>query len=334
MKNYNEKYFKSLDYSAKKSAKAIIPLLLDVISPSSVIDVGCGTGAWLAVFMEHGIDDIQGLDGTDLNPNLLQIPNDCFITVNLEKRFLIERQFDLAVSLEVAEHLPEIHAEDFIKSLTRLSPVILFSAAIPFQGGTHHVNEQWPEYWINLFDKHGYIVIDCLRNKIWNDDKVDWWYAQNCFLFVDAKQISRYPALEKAWKNSDQPPNNLVHPKKFLELLNERNFWIGFAELHNTIPSSESFIVLEDGHFYDNFKIDNNAIHFLDSGQVFAGEIASDRKTIQEIDRLRQKGIGYLVLFWNVFPWIEKIDVLKEYLSEFDLIFESERIIIILLSRP
>lgn len=93
-----------------------------------------------------------------------------------------DRLFDLVMSLEVAEHLDAKYAETFVDSLTNFGPVILFSAAVPFQGGEHHVNEQWPSYWEELFAKKGYVAVDAIRKHIWQNPEVEWWYAQkSCF---------------------------------------------------------------------------------------------------------------------------------------------------------
>ena len=115
---------------------------------------------------------------------MLEIPTDRFLALNLSQPLPIKQQFDLVVSLEVAEHLPCECAKVFVESLVKLGPVILFSAAVPFQGGTNHVNEQWPEYWAKLFQEQGYVAIDCIRNKIWQNDRVKWYYAQNILVFA------------------------------------------------------------------------------------------------------------------------------------------------------
>ena len=97
---------------------------------------------------------------------MLEIADVRFLAFYLKRAIEIDREFDLVVSLEVAEHLPEECAKIFIKSLTKLGPVILFSAAIPFQGWTNHLNEQWPDYWANYFKDNGYEAIDCIRKKV------------------------------------------------------------------------------------------------------------------------------------------------------------------------
>ena len=156
-----------------------------------------------------------GIDGEYINKNDLLIPENKFITFDLKKEINLDKKFDLVVSLEVAEHLPEKCAQSFVKSLTNLGDFILFSAAIPSQGGTNHINEQWPEYWINIFNKFNFKVFDCVRHKIWNNQKVDWWYSQNCFLYVKKEILYKYkkttnnPVFSKRF--------NIVHPRCYLK---------------------------------------------------------------------------------------------------------------------
>jgi len=136
--------------------------------------------------------------------------------VDLKEPIPVERNFDLALSLEVAEHLPAHLAPSFVDSLAALSPVVLFSAAIPGQGGTHHVNEQWPEYWAELFRERGFAVIDCIRKTVWQNDAVEWWYAQNLLLFVREDQLEHYPLLRREFNRTASSQLSLVHPKQYL----------------------------------------------------------------------------------------------------------------------
>ena len=201
---------------SRRSAKEIIPLVLELIQPKRVIDVGCGVGGLLSVFKECGVEDIQGIDGDWVDKKMLQIPEDRFLSFDLKEPFQMDRQFDLVVSLEVAEHLPSDCAETFVDDLVRLGPVILFSAAIPFQEGTYHVNEQWPDYWVKRFQKKGYVVIDCLRKKIWQNDNVEWWYAQNILMFVRRDYLESNPLLKKEFENTNTSMLSIVHPKCYL----------------------------------------------------------------------------------------------------------------------
>lgn len=166
------------------AAKEVIPLIMERFQPRSVVDIGCGTGTWLAVFQENNVDEFIGVDGDYVDRKLLHIPEDRFVCADLSQPFTYPRRFDLAVSLEVAEHIPEASAEAFVESLVNLSDVILFSAAVPGQGGQHHINEQWYDYWQRKFRRHGYQFHDDLRPLIWWNRNVEWWYRQNVFLVV------------------------------------------------------------------------------------------------------------------------------------------------------
>lgn len=154
------------------------------------------------MFAEHGVEDICGIDGDWVPSDMLWIDEERFIAADLTQPLELDRSFDLAISLEVAEHLPESAATTFVRSLCALAPVIAFSAAIPMQGGANHVNEQWPTYWAELFRAEGWLVIDAIRSEIWNNDRVAPWYRQNLLVFVNHDEIDKYPLLA-AQRRSD-----------------------------------------------------------------------------------------------------------------------------------
>ncbi|MEH1848662.1 MAG: class I SAM-dependent methyltransferase [Nostoc sp.] len=216
---YTNNFFKNLQQGAEQSARKTIPFVLDLVQPKSVVDVGCGNGIWLSVFKEFGIQEILGIDGNYVDPAILLIQEKDFFSHDLKRSLQLDREFDLVVSLEVAEHLPSDYAEIFIKSLTSLGSVVMFSAAIPFQGGDGHHNEQWPEYWVEIFKKRGFVVIDCLRAKLWDQEKVEAYYAQNIFLFVKEDCLKKYPLLEN-FKNAENTQLSIVHPEVFLSVVN------------------------------------------------------------------------------------------------------------------
>jgi methyltransferase family protein len=181
---YSSAFFDEMIPESLSSAKIIVPLVIDLVRPTSVVDVGCATGAWLSVFQEHEVKSIMGLDGTYINTKDLLIPPDSYQSTDLARPFRLEKQYDLALSLEVAEHLPSSSARGLVHSLCQLAPVVLFSAAIPGQGGQHHVNEQWPDYWRQLFAAENFRMLDPFRPILWLNDKVASHYRQNMFLFV------------------------------------------------------------------------------------------------------------------------------------------------------
>jgi SAM-dependent methyltransferase len=220
MESYAPDFYEIHKGGSRRSAQQIIPLILPLIRPKSVIDIGCGVGAWLSLFHELGIEDFFGVDGDWVKKEMLQIPHARFRSFDLTKPFRLERQFDLVVSVEVAEHLPAECAKTFVDSLIRLGPAVMFSAAIPHQGGNHHVNEQWPEYWVKLFEDQGYAVIDCIRSRIWHNDEVEWPYAQNLLLFARRDYIETRSCLKEELENTRLTQLSIVHPRKYLEMIN------------------------------------------------------------------------------------------------------------------
>jgi SAM-dependent methyltransferase len=192
-------------------------LVLEYVQPVSIIDVGCGTGGWLAAFRRHGIEDVFGVDGPWVDLELLEIPKERFRVADVGQPIQESRRFDLVVSLETAEHLPPEAATTFVESLAKLGPVVVFSAAIPFQGGYNHLNEQWPEYWAALFEAQGYTFVDCLRPRVWNNRSVEWWYAQNMFFAVERARLGDFPMLQAAASATRMEQLSIVHPRAYVE---------------------------------------------------------------------------------------------------------------------
>jgi SAM-dependent methyltransferase len=217
---YSHAFYAELSMTARRSAREIVPLVLELLHPRSVVDVGCGTGAWLAAFQDYGVPDVLGIDGAHVPPELLEVPANCFLVRDLARPLRLARRFDLVLALEVAEHLPPSRAGAFIESLTGLGPLVLFSAAIPFQGGLHHANEQWPAYWAALFATQGFVPIDCIRPRVWENAHVQWWYAQNTLLYAQWETLANNPALRCAYEASAGRPLNLVHPQRYLGAAN------------------------------------------------------------------------------------------------------------------
>jgi SAM-dependent methyltransferase len=214
MHHYKRAYYRTTQENIS-SAREVLSILLSLLKPQSVVDVGCGSGAWLAAFIERGVNDVTGYDGAWVRSEELLIPESHFRRVDLEKSFSPERTYDLAISLEVAEHLPRECAATLVETLTRLSTAVLFSAAIPYQGGTNHINEQWPGYWIKLFKERGYSTVDCLRMQLWENSRVRWWYAQNILLFTTQSCLASNAELLEAYRNNNLQGIPLVHPRRW-----------------------------------------------------------------------------------------------------------------------
>lgn len=221
--NYDHHFYADRHGKTVYAANAILPLVLGALPRvDSAADFGCGVGTWLSVLKQLGVSEIRGLDGPWVEHNLLEISREDFQEVNLEEAIRLERRYDLAITLEVAEHISEQSANTFIDSLVSASDFILFSAAIPFQGGNGHVNEQWPDYWVKMFAAREYRVIDFVRKKIWNDENISVWYRQNIFLFANERQIATINP--KLLINVEDPgPLAIVHPEMYRAKLKQRS---------------------------------------------------------------------------------------------------------------
>jgi SAM-dependent methyltransferase len=189
---YNSNFYRFLASFATQSAEQIVPLLTASIPIHSVADFGCGQGAWLSVWRKTGAA-VMGVDGPCVDPEHLMIAPHEFRVADLSQRVDLGRQFDLVQSLEVAEHLPAPRAADFIKMLTAHGRLVLFSAAVPGQGGEHHINEQPLEYWRKKFRKHRYVPIDYIRPLMATNPLIQHWYRYNMILYAEESDAKDLP---------------------------------------------------------------------------------------------------------------------------------------------
>jgi len=208
---YDSTFFEQQKSGSQRAAECVVPLVLKHVNATSVVDVGCGVGTWLKAFKASGIKNILGMDGDYVHREQLQIETTEFKPFDLRERLKITGRFDLAISLEVAEHLPPERAASFVRDLTLLADVVLFSAAIPFQGGTNHLNEQWQGYWRDLFKTQNYTACDVIRPVIWDNQDVPLWYRQNTLLYVNEDGLKRCSA--RALEGSII---SVVHPEQYL----------------------------------------------------------------------------------------------------------------------
>lgn len=225
----NNLYIHSETIHNFNAAEEIVPLLLKYLKVNSVVDIGCGLGTWLKIFADNGIIEILGIDGVDLDEAVLKISKSNFKFSNFTQPLVLDKKYDLALCLEVVEHLPENAADIIVASLVNASDVILFSAALPGQGGQNHLNEQWPTYWQQKFTEYGYNFYDTVRPQIWNNEKIEYWYRQNIFLVAKKNMFEMMPIEHNQMIN-------VVHPATFtktnehLALLNSKqNIYEGIS---------------------------------------------------------------------------------------------------------
>ena len=214
----NTSFYEWMKVGSRRSAQAVVPFLVELLEPRSVVDAGCGTGSWLKVFRENGVDELLGLESGSIDASLLEIAPEELLLASVLDELPLSRRFDLALCLEVAHYLPPETAPRLVENLSALAPAVLFSSAIPGQGGAdadEPSNQQWPDYWAALFEPHGYVCVDCVRPRIWDDEEVEVWYAQNTVLFAERSLLEQRPALASEYERARGRPLSVVHPRMF-----------------------------------------------------------------------------------------------------------------------
>jgi SAM-dependent methyltransferase len=213
---YDSSFFERHSQVSAESARHILPPLLEWTAARSLVDVGCGIGDWARAAVDLGVEDVLGIDGTYVDTSRLVIPADRFLAADLAEPLRVGRRFDLVVSMEVAEHLPPARAASFVDDLCALGDVVLFSAAVPGQGGQNHVNEQWQTFWAELFAGSGSEIFDVIRPRFWSDDRVAVWYRQNSFVAARGAAAGRLREVESSGIL------DCVHPDLWLRNLGPR----------------------------------------------------------------------------------------------------------------
>src|SRR3954447_24454262 len=203
---YSTDFYDYIDAGSRASAEVVGRLILGQMKVKSLLDVGSGHGAWAAEWLKAGVSDVMAVDGDYVRSDQLAIPADKFVAHDLATPLDLGRRFDLVQSLEVAEHLPATNAAGFVDNLARHGDVILFSAAVPHQGGEHHVNEQPPQYWRELFARQGFDVFDWVRPHLAEQRQVKAWYRFNTFIYANKAGRKRLSKAMLAARVADEQP--------------------------------------------------------------------------------------------------------------------------------
>lgn len=217
--------FKS--YSSQRSPQIILDLILDQFPVRSALDVGCGIGNWSGYLQSKNVEAI-GIDGAWVPRENVKLKEGTFLVKDITEKFDLARRFDLVLCLEVAEHMSEQLGEELLNNLVRHGDVIVFSAAIPGQGGFEHVNEQWPSYWVAKFKARGYKAFDLVRPVVWGNQDVKFYYQQNCFVAIRESAIpERIVEQPVAW--------DVVHPELYERVRDPRT--ISLKKVIKNLPA-------------------------------------------------------------------------------------------------
>jgi SAM-dependent methyltransferase len=193
MRRYDTRFFTSQRDGSLAAARTILPIIWDKVAPARVVDLGCGVGAWLKASLDLGARSVIGLDGSYAAAEQLTIPPSSFIAADLEAPLPTPSgDFDLAICVEVLEHLSPSAGERAVAWLCQQAPVVLFSAAVPGQVGEHHINEDWLSSWRTAFRASGHELYDIIRPAVWTDPNIAFWYRQNMVVFARPDHAARY----------------------------------------------------------------------------------------------------------------------------------------------
>lgn len=223
---YNDSFYEMRDGKTSYAAETILRILISKYKFNSVIDVGCGVGTWLQAAQNLGVKDCRGIEGPWLKRSDVVAKNLAISMQNLLEPIVCNDRFDLALSLEVAEHLPLNRAEAFVSELCNLAPIILFGAAMPGQTrGINHINLQWQDWWRKKFADNGYEAVDALRPIIWRDTKIPIWYRQNALLYARPETFFSLGYTQ----NDFNFVADIVHPELYLKHKKNDNLFVKFS---------------------------------------------------------------------------------------------------------
>lgn len=214
-KYYDNRFYDGQSGSSERSAEGTLPILFDIIKPKSAIDFGCGVGTWLKVAKALGVKSLHGVEGPWVKKEQLLDKDIELTNTNFDKPELPEGRWDVAISMEVAEHIEPASSEAFVQGICSTADTVLFSAAIPNQYGENHINEQWQSYWVELFAGHGYEAFDLVRPLIWGDQNVEWYYRQNVLVYCRTGS-ENYEILKKKSLEVSSRLYDVVHPEVFV----------------------------------------------------------------------------------------------------------------------
>jgi SAM-dependent methyltransferase len=212
---YDRLFYEYIRDGSARSANALLPHVIGALGVNSVVDVGCGAGAWLAAYERLGVADHIGVDGDYVDRAMLLIAAAKFLPRDICLPFDLDRRFDLVQCLEVGEHIPTAASATLVDNIVRHGKRVLFSAAVPGQGGEEHINEQPYGFWRKLFAERGFRLFDFVRPRIQTEDKIEYWYRYNVLFYCHDDVISELPSAVAAARVPDDARVNDYSPAAY-----------------------------------------------------------------------------------------------------------------------
>lgn len=166
LKIYDAKFYDLNITEGTKMAIWFVPLLREIFQFKSLLDVGCGTGHYLRFCVDHGLSDVLGIEGSPHAFERLLVDKSQVVRHDLREPFRAGRKWDVALSIEVAEHIDKASAGTYVRTLATSSDTVVLTAARPGQGGRAHVNLQPPEWWQERFRQEHFEYDERLTERL------------------------------------------------------------------------------------------------------------------------------------------------------------------------
>ena len=198
---YNRWFYMNNRYGSFISGLHFLKNIIPTFKIKKIVDFGCGTGTWLAAAKTIADVEVLGIDGDYVNKNDLMIDESEFLTADLIKEVELDKKFDLAISVEVAEHLPSSSSDALVRSLCNASDIVLFSAAHVGQGGDGHINCQPFEFWQEKFLSNNFYYIN-IKEQFKNDWEIEGWYRENISLFISYDRLNDFEVSSNFYKGT------------------------------------------------------------------------------------------------------------------------------------
>ncbi len=185
-------YNRAIMYGFLQNGRKAAPCVIDAICQrypfiQSAVDLGCGPGAYVEAFRRHGVA-CTGYEYSQIARQLGRDKLGVIIQPFDLNTHIVMAQADVAISLEVAEHIPPILGDRLVALAAQAATLVIFSAARPGQPGQGHINCQPEEYWRERFLRNGMAFCDVETQALRTQLKATlppeiWWLRENIQVF-------------------------------------------------------------------------------------------------------------------------------------------------------